>query len=60
MCIPSNNGLCQIEFLELLIPVVEYNEAKKRWAQLKEEQSRMQAQIRALKQRNAPYIELQE
>ena len=59
MCKAPADNLASSE-LELLIPVVEYNEAKKRWAQLKEEQSRMQAQIRALKQRNAPYIELQE
>ncbi|KAK7696074.1 hypothetical protein QCA50_000716 [Cerrena zonata] len=48
----------EIEFLEVLIPVTEYTEAKKRYDQLKEIQTQKQREIKALQQRDAPYMDL--
>lgn len=42
----------------MLIPLAEYNEAKKRYDKLKETQSSMQKDLKILQQRNAPYINL--
>ncbi|CAL1699972.1 unnamed protein product [Somion occarium] len=48
----------EIELLELMLPFVEYTEAKRKYDQLKAAQTEMHEKVKKLNESNAPYINL--
>ncbi len=52
--------VCQIEFLGLLLPFREYLEALDIYNETKQVQRRLHDEVKALKKKHAPYLELQQ
>ena len=59
-CLQSYLFLDQIEFLELLLPFQQYNEAKKVWGDLKVAKNEARKKVTALEAKNAPVAKLKE